>query len=226
MSETVPGGGGNNGGEYSGGGSGSNGIAAPSPTEIPRSYETNEWCSEALTPCREPDDPAEPTASIEDITLSDLASFRPSVPTLTGEPLGFALVGAPTNVLGSATADQFGATLLGLNVTVRFEPDEYVFTYGDGSGAAYPSGGESWTALRLPQFTPTDTSHIYTQPGEYTASLTVNYAPYVTLDPQAGWLRVPGYITASAGSYPVRAVEARTALVDQTCEQNPSAAGC
>lgn len=230
VSETVPGSGGNAGNQNhnssGGGGSGGGNAARPPMEDIPLSDDMNEWCSEALTPCREPTVDEEPTASIEDITLSDLASFRPTPPTITGEPLGFGLVGAPTNLLGRASAEQFPATILSLDVTVRFEPERFIFDNGDGTTTTTATGGTEWGALALPQFSPTDTSHIYTASGTYSAALTVEYAPYVTVDPANGWLRVSGSITATAGSYPIRVVEAHTALVDQTCTQNPHAAGC
>ena len=38
-----------------------------------------------------------------EVTLADLASFRPAAPTLGGEPAGFGVVGMPTNVMATAS---------------------------------------------------------------------------------------------------------------------------
>ena len=71
-----------------------------------------------------------------DVTAADLASFRPARPSLTGEPTGFGIVGAPTNVVAAASEQYIAGTLLGWDVTVRFMPAGYVFDYGDGINGA------------------------------------------------------------------------------------------
>ena len=38
-----------------------------------------------------------------DVSAADLASFRPARPSLVGEPAGFGIVGAPTNVVAAAS---------------------------------------------------------------------------------------------------------------------------
>jgi hypothetical protein len=175
---------------------------------------------------QEADEAVEPVASVDDITLEDLASFRPVTPDLTGEPLGFGVVGAPTNRIASAETHEFPATILGLNVTVRFVPEQYTFDNGDGTSITTSTGGTTWDAIDAAQFAPTDTTHTYREPGDYDIGLTVDYAPYVTLNPAGSWLRVPGYITATAPTYSIQVVEAHTALVDQTCIENPRGPGC
>jgi hypothetical protein len=190
---------------------------------------TDRFCDvNLLTPEEEEaeEEAAEPVASIEDITLQDLASFRPVTPELTGEPLGFGVVGAPTNRIASAETHEFPATILGLNVTVRFVPEQYTFNNGDGTTTTSTTGGTTWDAIDAAQFAPTDTTHTYRQPGDYDIGLIVDYAPYVTLNPAGSWLRVPGYITATAPTYSIQVVEAHTALVDKTCIENPRGPGC
>lgn len=160
-----------------------------------------------------------------DVTAADLASFRPARPSLTGEPAGFGIVGAPTNVVAAASAQDIAGTLLGWDVTVRFTPAGYVFDYGDGSTARSSTGGASWTALGQAQFTPTATSHVYRERGTYPVSVTVQYAASVDFG-SGTWRPVTGYVTATTGGYDVQVVEARTALVDQTCAEDPGGPGC
>ena len=106
-----------------------------------------------------------------DVTLADLASFRPAAPTLAGEPAGFGVVGMPTNVMATASEQRIAGTLLGWDVTVRFVPAGFVFDYGDGSTARSTSGGASWQRLGQAQFTPTATSHVYRERGTFPVSV-------------------------------------------------------
>ncbi len=160
-----------------------------------------------------------------DVTAADLASFRPAAPSLTGEPAGFGVVGAPTNIVAAASEQMMTGTLLGWDVTVRFVPAGYVFDYGDGSSARLPTGGASWASLGQAQFTPTATSHVYRERGTFPVAVTVQYA--ASVDFGSGiWRPVTGYVTAGSGGYGVRIVEARTALVDRTCAENPGGPGC
>jgi hypothetical protein len=159
------------------------------------------------------------------VTLADLASFRPAAPELTGEPAGFGVVGMPTNLVGAASEQRLSGTLLGWDVTVRFVPAEFVFAHGDGTTATTATGGASWARLAQAQFTPTATSHVYADRGTYPVSVTVRYAASVDFG-TGYWQPVEGFVTATSGDYPVRVVEVRTALVDETCRENPSGPGC
>src|SRR5690349_13411656 len=47
-----------------------------------------------------------------DLTIEDLASFRPAAPTLTGEPAGFAVVGMPANLVAAASEQIIPGTVL------------------------------------------------------------------------------------------------------------------
>ncbi len=160
-----------------------------------------------------------------DVTAADLVSFRPAHPSLTGEPAGFGIVGAPTNVVAAASEQYLTGTLLGWDVTVRFVPAGYVFDYGDGSTARSTTGGTSWAALGQAQFTPTATSHAYRERGTYPIGVTVQYAASVDFG-SGSWRPVAGYVTASSGGYDVQVLEARTALVGKTCLENPGGPGC
>lgn len=163
-------------------------------------------------------------ASLPDVTMADLASFRPSAPSLASEPAGIGIAGAPTNFVVSAAAHTATGTLFGYPVTVRFSPVEFRLAYGDGATRTAVTPGASWDALGQPQFTPTGTSHAYARRGEYAASVTTVYSAQV--DFGRGWRDVPGTLPLAGPAYPVRIVEARTALVDHTCAETPTAPGC
>lgn len=186
------------------------------------------------TPRTEPDDCAAATVcrdmpyeivSVPDVTIEDLASFRPAAPTLTGEPFGFGVVGLPANVVAAASEQRLNGELLGWDVTVRFRPAGYVFDYGDGTTLRTATGGTAWAAAAQPQFTPTATSHTYRARGTYTASARVLYSAAVDFG-SGVWRPVSGYVTAGSGPYRIEVLEARTALVDRTCAEDPRGPGC
>lgn len=164
-------------------------------------------------------------ATPPDVTLADLASFRPAAPTLDGEPSGFGVVGMPTNIVATASEQRIPGSILGWDVTVRFVPAGFVFEYGDGDVARTAGGGATWQRLGQAQFTPTATSHVYGARGTYPVSVTVQYAAAVDFGSDV-WRPVAGYVTAATGGYSVSVVEVRTALVDQTCLENPRGPAC
>lgn len=160
-----------------------------------------------------------------EVTLEDLASFRPNRPTLGGEPAGFGVVGMPTNLIAAASVQEINGTVLDWPVTVRFTPVAYVFDNGDGTTTRSSTGGRSWESLRQARFTPTATSHTYRDRGTYTVTVTVEYAAAVNFG-SGTWRPVPGTIRATAPGYDLRVVEVRTALVDRTCTEDPHGPGC
>lgn len=160
-----------------------------------------------------------------DVSAEDLASFRPAAPSLTGQPTGFGIVGAPTNLVAAASEQYLSGPLLGWDVTVRFVPSSYVFEYGDGASGRSSTGGASWEALGQAQFTPTATSHAYRERGTYPVRVSVQYTAAVDFG-SGIWRRVTGLVTATSGTYDVQVVEARTALVGRTCAENPGGPGC
>nr|WP_169582850.1 hypothetical protein [Microbacterium sp. MF43] len=164
-------------------------------------------------------------ATVPDLTLADLASFRPARPSLSGEPAGFGVVGMPANLVATASEQTIPGTVLGWDVTVRFTPVAFAFDHGDGTSAVASTGGATWEDLGQAQFTPTATSHAYGRRGTYDVSVTVRYEASVDFG-SGTWRPVPGYVTASAGGYAVEVVEVRTALVERTCRENPRGPGC
>lgn len=187
---------------------------------------TNPMPCDTLTErCERPDLPGEPAdPGFPDVTLADLVSFRPVTPELTGEPFGFGVVGMPANFVAAASEQELTGTLLGYPVTVRFTPTAFVFSYGDGMTLRAASGGTSWEASGAAQFTPTSTSHVYAERGSYITGVSIEYTAAV--DFGAGWQNVDGVVTARSAGYSVEVVEARTALVDRTCLENPTGPGC
>ncbi len=55
--------------------------------------------------------------------------------------------------------------------------------------------------------------------------MTVAYSAAVSFD-GGRWRDVEGAVEVTTGGHAVRIVEARTALVDRTCLENPAGPGC
>lgn len=225
---TRPGGGagGGNGGGGDGGGGGGNAspstprnvydpnAGGPVPIACP-----NDDASLCEAPPAAPDAPAIPWP-----TLSDVASFAPSALPLVDEPDGVGIVGMPMNFVLDAQPHSVTGTLFGLPVTVRFTPASFLFHHGDGTSRESPTGGRTWSQLGLAQFSATATSHAYTARGTYTAGAVARYAADV--DFGGGWVAVPGLLEVPTAAMDIQILEVRTALVDQTCLENPTGPGC
>ncbi|CAN7162861.1 PKD domain-containing protein [Microbacterium foliorum] len=167
---------------------------------------------------------APPATGTPTITISDLARFAPASVLATAEPGNVGIAGMPTNFTAAATPQIQGGELFGVPLRVRFVPAAYDYTYGDGSSATLTTPGRTWEALGQAQFTPTPTSHVYREPGAYPARVDIRYAAQVDLG--GGWIDVPGQLTTSGATQEIRILEARTALVAHTCDENPAGVGC
>ncbi len=159
-----------------------------------------------------------------DPTMRDVESFAPRLLAVSPEPAGFGVVGLPVNVVAAARVHEVRGQLFDLQVNVRFRPVSYRFDYGDGTTRTVATGGRSWDALGVPQFTPTTTSHVYPRRGTYAIRASVSFEAHV--DFGNGWERVPGHLAVPAGTSSIEILEARTALVEKTCAEDPRGTGC
>ncbi|WP_429462196.1 hypothetical protein [Microbacterium sp. ZKA21] len=202
--------------------------AGPAQPDAPSEFEQclDDWNRYIGCFQREdPPDPADPaTPAIPAVTITDIARFAPAGALVTAEPDNVGVVGLPTNFVGSASAHTVGGELFGYPISVRFTPVGFDFDYGDGTTATTADGGRSWATLDQAQFTPTATSHVYAQRGEYTATVDVRYTAEIDLG--IGWFPIDGELTSEGPGQQVRIFEAHTALVAYTCEQAPHSPGC
>ncbi|KJL33768.1 hypothetical protein [Microbacterium azadirachtae] len=175
-------------------------------------------------PTTETPAPTTPGTPAWSVTITDLARFVPSTATVGGEPGNVAVVGLPANFLSSAKTETIPGTVLGRALSIRFTPVNYAFDYGDGERRDSAGPGTAWDANRQAQFTPTTTSHVYKEPGRYTATVTVTYTADVDLG--SGWIPIRGTLSGPPAGQEIRVVKAHTALVLGTCHERPSAPGC
>ena len=219
-----------------GGGSGGGGPVAPAPPLVRPLVgcglnADGLGCTTAPAPAvPAPDEaaPGEPLAPTPPrvITVADLVGFRPPVATAHMEPNGWAVVRLPANFYATVEGPRVQTgTLLGQAASVRFTPVGFTWDYGDGARATVAVAGSSWQESSLQEFTRTQTSHEYEDPGDYRASLTAHYAAEYRY---AGneWIPVAGILPVASGVLALSAGTAETVLVERECTQNPRGPGC
>ncbi len=157
-------------------------------------------------------------------TLNDVASFAPASLSLLDEPDGVGVVGMPMNFVVTPAVHEQAGQLFGLPISVRFTPASVVFVHGDGTTRTAPGGGRTWAQLGLPQFSATSTSHAYPARGTYSPSAIIRYSAEFNLG--TGWNPIDGLLEIPTSATTIQVLEVRTALVDQTCLENPAGPGC
>ena len=192
-----------------------NGGAADGPFQIPIVRDDFTINCTPGTPC-------DPNLVVQ---ISDLVNFRPITPTQGMEPNGWTVIGLPTNFVAGASVHTLSGSLLGFPADVRFTPASYRWDYGDGGHDSSSTGGATWAALNLPEFSETATSHSYRETGSFTITLRVSFAAEYRFGGQT-WRNVRGTLAVPASPLTVVAGEARTVLVDRECTRNPSGPGC
>ena len=159
------------------------------------------------------------------VRVSDLANFPAAVPGQGMEPSGWAITGLPANFLAQASVHVRSGLLLGFPAEVRFTPTRFHWDLGDGTAIDAATAGARWTALGLPEFSDTATSHVFRVTGRHTVVLSVVYSA----EYRAGslpWRPVEGTLTIAAAPLTVVVSTASTVLVGQDCTANPVGPGC
>jgi hypothetical protein len=173
-------------------------------------------------PACEPQTPCDPALIVR---VRDLVSIPAAPPVQGMEPDGWLVVGIPTNFFAAARTHISSGSLLGAPAEVRFTPVGYMWDYGDGSTGTSSSGGASWAALGLAEFSETSTSHVFESSGTLTIGLSVSYAAEYRF---AGgeWRSVEGLLQVPGEPMTAIADRAGTVLVAEACAANPTGPGC
>ncbi|MCY7289896.1 MAG: hypothetical protein LH624_17055 [Cryobacterium sp.] len=169
-----------------------------------------------------PGSPCDPNLVVR---VTDLVNFQPTAPSQTMEPRGWSVAGMPANFIASASVHTRTGALLGYPAEVRFTPVGYHWTYGDGAQSRTNSGGATWAALGLPEFSDTATSHTFSGSGSYVVVVAVGYSAEYRFAGLA-WRPVRGTLSVSASPLGVIVGDAQTVLVGRECTTNPSGPGC
>ncbi|ALD13194.1 hypothetical protein [Clavibacter capsici] len=181
-----------------------------------------------LPPATWPGKPADPAPAVTDVpgvTLADVARFVPRSASIRSQPNGWALVGAPVNLLTDAAAQVVDGTLLGRPAQVRFVPVSFTWDHGDGTSTTVDGPGASWKQLGQQDFTTTDTSHVYPTMGDRQVTLTIAYAPSYRFD-GGGWQQIPGTLPVQVGPVTIHVLQGSTVLVGGACGTRHAGPGC
>lgn len=201
--ETTPG----SGGGGTGSGSGSDGSFGADPIMK---------CMARVCPKEEPHDP---------LTLSDIASFRPTPGAQRMQPDGWTVPGLETNFYALARTHIVEGTLLGEPAAVRFTPVSFHWQYGDGSTATRSTAGGTWASLHRHEFERTPTSHVYSREGDYTIRLVIDFAAEYRFA-GSSFYPIDGVIPLRANDLQITVDDAKTVLVQRDCAVNPTGPGC
>jgi hypothetical protein len=178
--------------------------------------------AKALT---KPPDPAPVAPPTPGVTLQDVAQFVPRSASIRSQPNGWAVAGAPVNLLTDAAAQVVDGTLLGRPAEVRFVPVAFTWDYGDGTTSTTAGPGASWRELGQPDFTATDTSHVFPGMGDRQVSLTITYSPSYRFDGGA-WQQIPGTLPVRLGPVTIHVLQGSTVLVGGACGTRDAGPGC
>ncbi|WP_156109709.1 hypothetical protein [Cryobacterium sp. MLB-32] len=158
-------------------------------------------------------------------SVSDLVGFSPQPPSQTMEPNGLAIVGLAANFVAAASVQVVSGALLGTPADVRFTPATFHRDFGDGAVGSSTTGGATWEDLGVPEFSDTDTSHIYRERGDYVSTLSVAYSAEFRVG-GGDWQPVTGTLAVAGNPLPVAVRHVKSVLVAHDCIQNPSGVGC
>ncbi|MEV8182216.1 PKD domain-containing protein [Specibacter sp. NPDC078692] len=140
------------------------------------------------------------------------------------QPGPHTLRGKETNVWATATTQTFNLTMLGQNVTITATPVAYTWNYGDGTiWGPTPIHGAPLHQDRIGE--QTQTSHIYTETGRLTISVTTHFDGTYTVNggPE---LPIPGQGNIPSPAQPLTVWRAETHLYADDCIVNPNGIGC
>ncbi len=141
------------------------------------------------------------------------------------EPDGWTVAGLDTNFYVLAAQQVVPGTLLGRAAEVRFTASRFHWDYGDGSAADGATPGTTWQQLRISEFDPTPTSHVYASEGDYTIRLRVDFRAEYRFD-GPDFLPITGSIALPANDLRIKVGDAKTVLVNRDCGADPSGPGC
>ncbi|MFI7481346.1 hypothetical protein ACH9EU_02905 [Kocuria sp. M1R5S2] len=157
-------------------------------------------------------------------TLQDFRTLNVSPAAGVVQPAPDTLRGLNTNVYAEAVPQQFATELGGFPVQVRAVPVQYLWDYGDGSTlgptelTGTPLEPGAWDV-------PTDTSHVYTETGDYAVVLTTFF--YGEYSVAGGpWLPVAGLNDVVSEPVPISVWRSTVRNYADNCLENPQGAGC
>ena len=164
-------------------------------------------------------------ANIAARILTDFQQLPVTPGTLEAQPFPHTLKGGPTNFYTTTAEQGFDVTILGQAVHLTATPANYTYTFGDG-GALGPTPVAGYSIPEADWLNnATRTSHIYTETGNYQATLTTSFTGTYSVN-NGPPLPINGTLNLTTPAKTIHVWKTERALVADTCQQNPNSWGC
>ncbi|PRB94294.1 hypothetical protein CQ020_15340 [Arthrobacter sp. MYb23] len=164
-------------------------------------------------------------ANIAARILDDFRQLPVNPGNLEAQPFPHTLKGGPTNFYTTAGEQAFDLTILGQTVHLTAAPANHTYSFGDGTAlgptpaAGYPIPETEWLSNE------TRTSHIYTNTGNYPATLTTSFTGTYSVN-NGPPLPINGTLDITTPAKTIHVWKTEKALVADTCQENPNSWGC
>lgn len=167
------------------------------------------------------DGPAEQLTIV--FTADDFNKLDVLPSTLNGPPNGHTLKNYNTNLWAVPQEQRFTTQINGRNMDVIATPSRFTFVYGDGqtldsTNPGYALGEDQWDVK-------TPTTHVYSQTGDYQASVTTVYTGRYSVE-GGPWLPVNGVNEVASAPETIQVWRTEAGLVDANCSAQQDAWGC
>ncbi|MFJ4210962.1 hypothetical protein ACIPY2_21105 [Paenarthrobacter sp. NPDC089675] len=184
-----------------------------------------DWTPVTGPTCLYGPEPQDVLANIAARILTDFRQLPINPGTLQAQPFPNTLIGGPTNFYTTTTEQPFDLTILGQHIHLAATPTTHTYTYGDGQTLG-PTPAPGYTLPDTAWLTQdTRTSHTYTTTGNYPITATTTFTGTYTVN-NGPPLPINGTLNLTTPPKTIRVWKTETALVADTCEQNPKSWGC
>ena len=208
-------------------------LAAPEGIPViwkkaPKAITNPDWTDyRAITgpTCLYDAEPENVLANIAARILNDFRQLPVNPGSLEAQPFPHTLKGGPTNFYATTGEQGFDVTILGQTVHLTATPANYTYTFGDGTtlgptpAAGYSIPEAEWLNNE------TRTSHIYTDTGNYQATLTTSFTGTYSVN-NGPPLPINGTLDITTPAKTIQVWKTEKALVADTCQENPNSWGC
>jgi hypothetical protein len=173
-----------------------------------------------LYPGKPPERPGDVVIAVTEKQLRELPI---KASELGSQPARHTLKGAETNIYAQPSDQSFSIEIVGKKVDIRVKPNEYRWSYGDGTSLVTAVPGGPIPEARWGE--KTVTSHAYSATGDVTVGLTTVFTGEFSVDggpfqPIAGTAPVPSAPKA------LSVWRSEVKLYADDCIANPSGPGC
>lgn len=158
-----------------------------------------------------------------EVTPAQFQTFPILGSELVSQPNGFSLKNGYAHMFARSNTQTFEVDIFDEPVRIRATPQSYSWNYGDGQSRRTAKPGHSKPRHTFDE--PTDTSHVYTETGDYRVSLTTAFSGEYSVN-GGPWMPIQGTANVPSDPMPMSVWRTKKLLVDQTCAEDPDGPAC